>query len=1151
MKAGNKESAIPKFDSKSFKQLLARNVLFPLCLSVLSSVIFVSLIFFQLSVQKEVEKSDVALVSARKVSKIVADAETGMRGFLITGDEPFLEPYYSALNASAAEIQHLYDLEAGHPLQQKRVELIKDRFRRWKVYAEDIIADRRAGRSVSAKVSAGFGKSLVDEIRENMGQLVDAEEALKMERSKSARDTTVYLLSIVIAVSLLSGALIAWVGRRQLLLLSESYSTALDTQVKQNQLLLKDQHLKANMASLSETMVGERNLDDLCEAVLSKLASILGFSVGSFYAAMDDQVLELRGSFARTESQRQKDTPVRLAFGEGLVGQAAKERHLLELTDVPEDYLNISSSLGGMVPRKLLIYPLETEGRIFGVLEFGFYEDNRAETLEFLRLASEAVAQAVRSARYKERLENLLREVREQAKILQAQQEELRVSNEELEEQTRLQRESQARLESQHTELEQTNAQLEVQSQQLEIKNDELEKIKQALEEKTGELQQSNRYKSEFLANMSHELRTPLNSSLILAKLLAENKEGNLTQKQVEFSRQILSSGGDLLLLINDILDLSKVESGKLEIISEEVSLENMLDSLQATFDPVAKQKNLRFDIVTAKDLPARILSDQKRVEQILKNLLSNAFKFTSQGGVELRVLKTPKGEISFSVKDSGIGIKKSQQKVIFEAFRQADGTTNRKYGGTGLGLSISKDLARLLQGELSLDSEEGRGSTFTLTLPLRQKAPVQPEEKKAPVKRSSIPDDRAAVDSSDRLILVVEDDARFAGILRDLVKERGFKFLAADTAEEGVALATEHLPDAILLDLGLPDHSGLMVLDQLKQNLKTRHIPIHVISARDGSERALKMGAVGFLTKPVEREQISEVLRRLEERIKKDFSNVLVIEDDEVQRKAIVELIAEEGVQITDVNTGKEALALLKKKSFDCVVMDLNLPDLSGFDLIDRLAEEEDCSYPPIIVYTGRDLNKEEELRLKRHSQSVIIKGARSPERLLNEVTLFLHQVESRLSPKRRKILEELQNRERIFEEKRILIVDDDVRNIFALTSALENKGAEVFMARNGREALDHLEKQKNMDLVLMDIMMPVMDGYEATKEIRARAEFKNLPIIALTAKAMADDRRKCLEAGASDYLTKPVDLDKLLSLMRVWLSQAGGFGHDLERGF
>jgi len=777
----------------------------------------------------------------------------------------------------------------------------------------------------------------------------------------------------------------------------------------------------------------------------------------------------------------------------------------------------------------------------------------------------------------------LLEETQRQSEELQTQQEELRVANEELTEQGQVLKASQARLESQQAELEQTNSQLEEQASILESQRDELQRAQATLSERAAELARSNQYKSEFLANMSHELRTPLNSSLILAKLLADNKPGNLNDEQVKFAQTIFSAGNDLLALINDILDLSKIEAGKVEVQPESVAVERAVEALSRNFEPLARDRKLTFNFTVDPGTPERMDTDPQRLAQILKNLLSNAFKFTEKGGVSLRVSCAREGFMAFAVQDSGIGIPAEQQEIIFEAFRQADGSTHRKYGGTGLGLSISRDLARLLGGDVTVQSEPGKGSIFTLELPLRYTGPVvvdrgsrtgtypapqilQPEPPpgvagallptfnfaaappsaagSAELRPPEVEDDRAHLTGDTRNILVVEDDTRFAAILRDLSRELGFACIATHTAADALAAAHRFKVHAIILDMNLPDRSGLEVLNELKRNPGTRHIPVHVVSVADFAQEALSLGAVGYALKPVRREQLMAAFERLTTKLEQGVRRVLVVEDDERQRDSIRQLLSSEGVEISDVATATEALERLKRTTFDCLVLDLSLPDLSGYEMLERMAGTEEVSFPPVIVYTGRSLTRDEEQRLRRFSRSIIIKDVRSPERLLDEVTLFLHQLESRLPPEHQRMLREARDRESAFEGRRILVVEDDVRNIFALSKVLEPRGAKVEIARNGREALEVLGRSSvaagtQIDLVLMDIMMPEMDGLTAMREIRKRPEWQRLPIIALTAKAMKDDQEKCLQSGANDYIAKPLDVDKLLSLIRVWMSQ------------
>jgi signal transduction histidine kinase/CheY-like chemotaxis protein len=832
--------------------------------------------------------------------------------------------------------------------------------------------------------------------------------------------------------------------------------------------------------------------------------------------------------------------------GEGLTGQAARSQRLIHLRELPASYLEVNSTTGRASPRELVIAPGVTDGVVHSVTEVGFLHELDQTELTLLDRTSETIARAIRAARDRNRLEELLEEVQRQAEELQAQQEELRVANEELEQQANTLQVSQTQLENQQAELEQTNVQLEEQARSLARQRDELSAA-------STELQRSNTVKSQFLANMSHELRTPLNSSLILSKLLADNRDGNLTAEQIRFAQTIYSAGNDLLTLINDILDLSKIEAGMLDVRPERILLARLGDDLNRTFQPMAAPKGLQFSIRVDASAPESIETDPTRLSQILKNLLSNAFKFTERGSVALEI-SAAEGRVRFAVRDTGIGIAPDQHHLIFEAFRQADGASNRKFGGTGLGLSISRDLSRLLGGELTVTSAPGKGSTFTVALPgsaapaaaVRPSAPAPaPAEIARRLPASPLPvapslafaDDRDKLDATSRSLLIIEDDPAFARVLYDLAHELEFKAIVSMTADDGLALARRHPPSAVVLDIGLPDRSGLAVLDSLKRDAATRHIPVHVVSGSDYSRSALEMGAVGYALKPVDRDKLIDAIKHLESKFTQKLRRVLIVEDDAVLRDATARLLAGDDVETITAATAEQALAQLKTTTFDCMVLDLSLPDRSGLELLEEMARGDQYGFPPVIVYTGRSLSPAEIRELERFSRSIIIKGARSPERLLDEVTLFLHQVESKLPPERQRMLRDARDREAIFDGRRVLVVEDDVRNVFALSSVLEPRGALVEIARNGREALDHLRSKPGVDLVLMDIMMPEMDGLEATRELRKDPRFAKLPIIALTAKAMSDDRDKCLAAGANDYIAKPLDVDKLLSLARIWI--------------
>ncbi|MBP1876241.1 CheY-like chemotaxis protein [Ensifer adhaerens] len=676
-------------------------------------------------------------------------------------------------------------------------------------------------------------------------------------------------------------------------------------------------------------------------------------------------------------------------------------------------------------------------------------------------------------------------------------------------------------------------------------------------------MEKGSRYKSEFLSNMSHELRTPLNSLLILAQLLADNKAGNLSAEQVKFANTIKSSGNDLLLLINDILDISKIEAGQVEVQPQSVAVADIVGKLKGMFETTAVEKGLKLRVDIPSETPATVVTDPLRLEQILKNFLSNAIKFTHNGEVALVIEKSGGRHISFSVRDTGIGISEEHQQAIFEPFRQADGTISRKYGGTGLGLSISRELGTMLSGRIEVESREGQGSTFRLVLPLELETSAQSptrtsvvgqpvivqasSEAHAPkdVSTKLIPDDRARLTAGGRVMLAVEDDATFAEILYDLAHELGFQCIVAGTAEDGVILARQYLPHAIILDIGLPDHTGLFVLDRLKHDLRTRHIPVHVVSASDYVRRARALGAAGYTLKPVKREELVQALEGLEHKLLEPVRRVLVVEDDATQLESVQLLLNSRNVSTVGAKTAAECLEKLRGETFDCMVLDLTLPDASGLDVLDELSQDASIAFPPVIVYTGRDITPDDELRLRRYAKSIIIKGAKSPERLLDEVTLFLHQVVSTLPNQQQEMLAKSLNRDEAVQGRRILIVEDDVRNVYALTSIFETHGASVTIARNGLEALKAIDEGQKQgagspfDLVLMDVMMPEMDGLTAVREIRRRPGLKGLPIIMLTAKAMPQDQQQSIDAGANDYLAKPLDVDKLLSLARVWISR------------
>lgn len=1080
----------------------------------------------------------------------IQDAESGLRGFLLTSDEPYLLPYLRAVPQIESRIASINSTATDEMRQRGTVEALRAYVSsKLEIMAQTLQLFQRQGEvEALALVASDRGRSDMEGIREMVGQLRD--EAGEDRSQRLAAMETSYL--------------IAWASALSAGVLGILLTLVISALVRKSALKQKREHwLREAQLGLTSSVTGDQPISELGANILRFLTNYLGAVAGVMY-------VENAGRFHRLAAHGvPSDAVMPTSFGQNdsLFSHVLRDHHPIAVGEVPDGYINFGSGLGQEKPRYLALAPAIVEGDIRCMIELGFLSPINDQVLKLLEHVSELIAVAIRSAEFRTRLQALLEETQRQAEELQVQGEELRVSNEELEEQGRALREQQARLEQQQAELEQTNSQLEEQAEELAQQRDSLERSKNAIEAKAREVEQASRYKSDFLANMSHELRTPLNSSLILAKLLADNPEGNLTAQQVQFAQTIQSSGNDLLNLINDILDLSKIEAGHVEIHPEAVSVERMVNSLRHMFEPLATSKGLELNVTVAASVPPIVQTDGQRLEQVLKNLLANALKFTEKGNVSLDVRRHADGQLAFDIKDTGIGIPEEQQKQIFEAFHQADSTISRRFGGTGLGLSISRELVRLLGGYLSLESRVGSGSTFTVVIPAEFKTKLAPpagQEVARQTETAAMPvlsppsenfaskaeaiafieDDRATVTDAERKLLIVEDDKSFALILRDLSQELRFKALVAGTAHEALELAHKFLPNAILLDVGLPDQSGLSVLDRLKRDVRTRHIPIHIISAEDYSERALSLGAVGYELKPVQRDHLISVMESLGARAEQTQRRVLIVEDNVVQREALSKLLSSHDVETIGAGTAAECIALLAEQTFDCMVLDLSLPDASGFALLETLSQEGMHSFPPVIVYTGRVLSAEEEQRLRRYSKSIIIKGAKSPERLLDEVTLFLHQVVSELPDEQQQMIRKARNRDELLEGHRILIVEDDVRNVYALTNILEPRGVLVEIARNGEEAIDKLEQSLDkpdgrIDLVLMDVMMPVMDGLTATRHIRKNAAWQKLPIITLTAKAMPDDQKRCIEAGANDYMAKPLDVEKLLSLVRVWMPQ------------
>ncbi len=943
--------------------------------------------------------------------------------------------------------------------------------------------------------------------------------------------------------------------------------------------ILRDEQnwLKQGISRLDDLLRGDHSLKEISSKVVTFMADYLQEPVGLIYVHDSDGIYQYVTGYA---FQPGPGFSNRFKPGEGLPGQAALEKKVIYFNDIPDHYVSVTSGLGSMTLRHLCMVPFVCNDRVEAVMELGFLKELTPLKKQFLSETADTIAIIFASARSRTELDSALVQTRQQAEELQRQQETLQSANEEMEEQTQMLMASESRLKEQQEELQAANEELEEKTEYLERnkksieeKNDTLEKLRRELEKKADDLAVTSKYKSEFLANMSHELRTPLNSLLLLAKLLADNKEGNLLTDQVDSAQIIYNSGNDLLSLINEILDLSKIEAGKMELHTGEIELAELGFSLDRGFKHMAAERGLSLKIVVRDNVPAVIINDRQRVEQVLKNFISNAFKFTEAGGITVEIYQ-PGEEVVFTregldrhntiaidVRDTGIGIPEDKQQLIFEAFQQADSGTARKYGGTGLGLSISRELAHLLGGEVLLQSQENKGSTFTLILPRTPTTPplsqpVSPSKRTGHEKpaKMAVPsvssesdsdmtlsnplnDDRDHIGEDDTTVLIVEDDRTFAATLLNFCREKGFKGLVSLTGEEGLKLVDKYSLNAIILDIHLPGIDGWQVLEHLKENPATRHIPVHFMSSDDPIPAAFAKGAIGYLTKPVNREDLEKALSDMTSIISKKMKDLLVVEDNSNQRQAIIRLIKDNDVVIAEASTGNEAIAALKERRYDCMILDLGLPDMSGFDLLKLMEKSTDIAFPPVVVYTGKELTMEEENKLRRYSEFIIIKGVRSEERLLDETSLFLHRMVEKMPEEKQKMIAALHDTDQMLKDRNILIVDDDMRNVFALAKVLNEKGINTIKAENGVKALEILNQREDVDLVLMDIMMPVMDGYETMKKIREQSRFKNLPIIALTAKAMQRDKDDCIAAGANDYLAKPVDIDRLLSMMRVWL--------------
>lgn len=1155
-----------------------------------------------------VNTSNQVLYEFEQILMSSVDAETGVRGYVITGDDDFLKPFTSANIKAIEKLENVKKLTKDNPIQQNNIEKLSKELKLRFDNLNTCITLRKADyEKARAFVVLGEGKQIQDEIRKIIDEAQQLERTLLTQRIEDSANDAIKF-NIVFAILLLVIVLILIVVYN---IVAENLK-ALKSSESEN---ANKNWLLTGNSELNEKLIGDQSITQLANNTISFLCKYLNANIGAVYLFnKKENTLMLSGKFAFSSAQ---DTKENFKLNEGLIGQAAWEQKQILLTDISEDQIRITSSILDTKPKNLLITPFLLDGKTIGVIEIGKLTDFNKTEKEFINISMNSIAISVNTVQQAEEKEKRAaelgiankelafqneekekraaelgiankelayqndekekraaelaianeelayqneekekravelsfanKELSNQAEELQIQQEELRQLNEELEQQAQ-------NLKQQQEELQMTNEELEEQTQSLEEKNKEVQASKNDIEKKTKQLEISSKYKSEFLANMSHELRTPLNSLLILSKDLSENRKKNLDDVQVESAEIIYKSGHDLLVLINEVLDLSKIEAGKMAINIEKVALKNFTDNLLRDFKHQAEQKGLTILCKLADGLPEFIRTDSQRLNQILKNLLSNAIKFTEKGTVTISIDPNTETTLNISVTDTGIGISEDKQSAIFEAFQQAEGGTSRKYGGTGLGLSISRELAKLLEGEIKVKSNLDKGSTFSLIIPL-EIHPVEESETEIQVKPISytprsendinyvnhptIEDDRDTINADDKVVLIIEDDRNFTAILLKQANKKGFKCLSASSGEDGLLLAAKYKPQAIILDMGLPGIKGKQVLHELKANPSVRHIPVHIISANDRSLEPIREGAVEYLMKPISKDGLEEAFIRIENFVDRKIKNLLIIEDSENSRKAMKVLIGNGDVKCYEAATGKEALEMFEHNHIDCIILDIGLPDMTGFELIHKLGDVKAHNLPPIIVYTGKELTKEENNLLHKYAESIIIKGIKSEERLLDETALFLHRTINNLPKSKQIMIHNLHDKEAIFHSKKILLVDDDMRNVFALSKILQERGMEVIKSENGKNALSMLDVHPGIDLVLMDIMMPEMDGYEAMKRIRTQIKFRNLPIIALTAKAMKDDKQKCIDAGANDYITKPIDVERLLSLMRVWLSK------------
>ncbi|WP_285009358.1 response regulator [Pedobacter faecalis] len=1147
----------------SFKQQVFTGFAISLLFVLLSAITsYVSIDVMKKDIKWQTHTYDVINL-VKEVETQVLNAETGMRGYVIAKEKKYLIPYNNSADKILPTVKKLRQLIQENPEQVRLADSLYmralDKVNEMKLVLK--LHEEQGSAASSARVMSGTGQLYKNRIF-NISQRMISEEYKLLAKRTAATESSSKRSGLIVLVS----ALIIF----GLILFLFSYIKRTFDQQKLTEEHIRESNLRLEKISadneqknwllrgagaVNVAMRGEQELNELGDRITTAVCKHIEAQVGCiFVSSGSGEDFTFSGGYACNIA----DTEKVYHMGEGYIGQCARDQQLKILSNLPSGYLNISSGLGQTDPRNIVIVPVLFQNKTIAIIELGMIASPDEAVLAFLNNITENIGIALNSAMARIRMKALFDQTQSQAEELECQQEELRTANEELTHKSEQLQASEEELRVQQEELRQTNAELEEKARQLEEQNLVVNQAREAMSLKARELELSSQYKSEFLANMSHELRTPLNSILILAKILKENRSENLNNEQIKYAGVIHNAGSELLTLINDILDLSKIESGKIELSIEQVPLQNVKSDIESLFTEVANSKKIKFNTSISPDLPTTILTDDLRLQQIIKNLLSNAFKFTpEEGEISLNIGRPEQTEffssnlsnagenvIAFSVKDTGIGISHDKQQLIFEAFKQADGSTSRKYGGTGLGLSISKELAFVLGGELRVMSEPGKGSIFTLYLPETAPHQVQSDDPSDQAAGEMLLNTKIHLEHATqqtpqvRRILIIEDDQVFADILKSYAEERGFEAILAHSGDEGLNRAQKLLPDAIILDIMLPVMDGWTVLKKLKSDPATKHIPVHIMSAGDEKENlAQQKGAVGFLKKPVEKEELDVIFSKLTTFATNQPRKVLLIEDQEVQSEILARQLQQREAEVYPAYTGKEALELLSQHAFDCIILDLKLPDISGFDLLDQIKAK--AQQVPVVINTSMELTDDQMTRILKYTDALVLKSSKSNDRIIDEISLFMNKLDATDKfPSSTKHQQPVSTLEKALKNKKILIADDDMRNIFALSSALQGYELQIAIAHNGVEAIRKLKDHPDTDLVLMDIMMPEMDGYEAMRTIRADKTYERLPIIALTAKAMKSDRDKCLEAGANDYISKPVDIDKLVSMLRVWLS-------------